>query len=228
MSPPILITGCAKSGTTLLFRLFHAFKGLTPLYGDRGDSEVDFHRLISKTRNNPKRTFIGKRLGGCVFSGALGNAPLEAQVADLRAGGVRCVNIIRDGRDVVTSDRNYVPHARWVASMKHRALFPDLIVAEVRYEDLVQDADAVQTVLGAALGLTAKALFSEFPAFLPAAAKKRPRGSSDAYLLRPIDTASIRARPERSGATNAFRHQLQLAGYTGWDAGHWGFVLPKK
>jgi len=214
MAAPILITGCAKSGTTLLFRMFNAFAGVRLLYGPKGEYEVPFGRLTAVADRNPGPVWVAKRKGWTIFSEALQQESLDEQAATMRASGLRIVNIVRDGRDVITSDRNYVPPARWTATMKQRDAYPDLITAEVRYERLVTEPDAVQEELAAALDLTSRVEFSTYPEFLPPAARRTPRGGSPKlYRLRPLDTASIGTRPRRGGGDVAFRYALRCAGY---------------
>jgi len=156
----IFITGCAKSGTTLLLRLFLAFDQTTIIVGPIPTMVVD--KIIFQ-----RGPIVFKRLGASIFSNNIMLPELDRQAKKLKESDVKVINIVRDGRDVVISDKNFTKPDRWIASIKHRSLFRDLIDLEVRYEDLVNDPDNVQKQIMDKFGLKKKFNFSDYPDFIP-------------------------------------------------------------
>ena len=156
----IFITGCAKSGTTLLLRLFLAFDQTAIIVGPIPTMVVD--KILFQ-----KGPIVFKRLGASIFSNNITLPELDRQAKKLKESDVRVINIVRDGRDVVTSDKNFTKPDRWIASIKHRSLYPDLIDLEVKYEDLVSDPDKVQKQIMDKFGLKKNFNFSDYPDFIP-------------------------------------------------------------
>jgi len=156
----IFITGCAKSGTTLLLRLFLAFDQTAVIIGPIPTMVVD--KIVFR-----KGPIVFKRLGASIFSNNITLPELDRQAKKLKESDVKVINIVRDGRDVVISDKNFTKPDRWIASIKHRSLFPDLIDLEVRYEDLVTHSDKVQKQIMDKFGLKKKYNFSDYPDFIP-------------------------------------------------------------
>ncbi len=156
----IFITGCAKSGTTLLLRLFLAFDQTAIIVGPIPTMVVD--KIIFQ-----KGPIVFKRLGASIFSDNITLPELDRQASKLKESDVKVINIVRDGRDVVISDKNFTKPDRWMASIKHRSLFADLIDLEVRYEDLVTDPDKVQKQIMDKFGLKKRFNFSDYPDFIP-------------------------------------------------------------
>ena len=216
MTRRLLITGCAKSGTTLLLRLFHAFEGVRPLYvldeaGRPVSNEAPLPMLLAAEGG----IIVAKRQATQAFSAEHSGRRFRRRLAEL--GGVEVINIIRDGRDVITSEGGSVPAARWVASMQQRNVAPGFIAHEVRYEEMLTAPDTVQDALGASLGLVSTHRFTEYPAFVPTEglfSDDRPN-----YEPKPLHRGSIgRGRelhkqyvPEE--LAGVFNDELRKAGY---------------
>jgi hypothetical protein len=167
----IFITGCAKSGTTLLRRLFYAFDGVNVI-----DREISLYEFFSIS--NEGGILVGKRAYADIFSANLADGNLLKAVSHLLNNRhIRIVNIYRDGRDVIESG---IKPGRWIASVRQMMNYRDLLAANVRYEDLVQTPDTVQLLLSSRLRLDLIHKFSDYPAFfreddVSAIEKYRPR-----------------------------------------------------
>ena len=92
MKKKIFITGCAKSGTTLLLRMCYAFKDTDVLYR-RG---FNGHELtLSEFMNikTDKKFLIGKRLPPFVLSNTE-DETFEDQVSWIRKQNIGIINVI--------------------------------------------------------------------------------------------------------------------------------------
>jgi len=212
----ILITGCAGSGNTLLRRLFHSFADVDVLMGDRkvrpkdgkviykGD-EVTLEDLINRPSDAP--FVVGKRVKQTIFStDMITEEDLKKQADLIRKHGIKIINTIRDGRDVilstVTSKKLPINPRRWIHCMRHRKIF-DVITLEVRYEDLVTDPDKIQDVIAYMFGMEPLHKFSDYPEFLPD---------------REYDTRQFRAKPTKGGdKRERYRPKKISAGRIGKD-----------
>ncbi|MEM7355194.1 MAG: sulfotransferase [Acidobacteriota bacterium] len=155
---PILLGGSGRSGTTLLLSVLSAHPNIYAIAGETGafcptgynnrpDFDAEFRieqiydRLLAddETRNTlrwcektPKNVqFIGRQLA---YFGP----------------GARCINLVRDGRDVVTSVHPEAPSRYWVAPQRWvddvsagQRLESHPQVLTVKYEDLVTGYEAV-------------------------------------------------------------------------------------
>ena len=204
----IFITGCAKSGTTLLKRLFYAFEDVDICPDER--HIVHFFEQPARAQ-----VLVGKRHRFSLFSEHLSDEVMEHQAELIRAHGVKVINIIRDGRDVIYSDHNNVSPRRWVAAMRQRGKFADLIDMEISYEDLVRRPDDVQQQVAENLGLSIKYRWSDYPTFVPDEEFTMISGMT--YTKRPLDNKSVgKGLPYRdiiSDTVSAFDQELENAKY---------------
>lgn len=186
----IYITGCNKSGTTLLRRLFYSFKDMEII-----DKEIP---LMSFCKIPYKTHIVGKRTVLIIFSSDPAFftqfIPLEkahaSQAKLIKEWDIKILNIIRDGRDVVVSNKDPL---RWIYSMDQRYQYPKLITLEVRYENLIKNPDFVQEEIAKVFELTSIYKFSDYPDFLPVNIIQNEDTPIETkkYNLRPIDTKSI-------------------------------------
>ena len=166
MSKKIFITGCAKSGTTLLLRMCYAFKDTEVLYREGFDGhELPFNDFIN--HESKSRFVIGKRHPPALLSNVL-VPEFEAQQKSVIDNDVAIINVVRDGRDVVLSDGNYVKPRRWIETVKQRnpEVFGNLINLEVRYEELVRDPAKIQKQMEEIFGLESVHSFSDYPEYV--------------------------------------------------------------
>ena len=204
MSKKIFITGCAKSGTTLLLRMCYAFKDTEVIYKEGFDGhEMDFDEFV-KHKSESKFT-IGKRHPPALLSNVL-IPEFQNQAGNIIKEDIRVINVIRDGRDVVLSDGNYVKPKRWIESIDQRdeVLFGNLIDLEVKYEDLVTDPEKVQRQMEEVFGLESEHSFKDYPEYVEdwvfewnvSVLARAGKGNETDYGKRKVDASGIGKDPE--------------------------------
>lgn len=213
----IFITGCAKSGTTLLRRLFYAFDDVRIL-----PDETHIRQFVK--RESDTAFLVGKRHRYSLFSEHLTDGALNEQKELIQQHNVKVVNIIRDGRDVIHSGEGYVSPRRWIEAMRQR---DDLIAVEVRYEDIVSRPDKVQKKVADKLGLSIAHKWSEYPDFVPDA-----EFVNSIYAKRPLDKDSVGIGSSWRGAIDdiaaGFEEGLIQAGYAAKGPEHYDAAWKKK
>ena len=226
VSKRILIVGCAGSGTTLMRRLFYGFRGveLVTVGSSKNIEETSLEAFIKYKSDSP--VLVGKRVKATIFStDTLGKQALEKQAGIIRKRKILVVNMIRDGRDVilstVTSKKIPVTPRRWIHSMRHRRMYPDLIAYEAKYEDVIRSPMRIQSEMAAKLGLTILCNWDTYPDFVPAKEfKMRGSGRDKRYGARRLSNARIGKDPKayltiikKPLLVRHFEKELELAGY---------------
>ena len=166
MSKKIFITGCAKSGTTLLLRMCYAFNDTEVLYREGFDGhELPFYDFVK--HKSDSKFVIGKRHPPAILSNVI-VPEFEDQKLEIIDKDIAIINVVRDGRDVILSDGKYVKPKRWIETIKQRDpnVFGDIINLEVKYEDLVRNPTMVQNQMEKIFGLTSKSSFSDYPDYV--------------------------------------------------------------
>jgi len=174
----IFITGCARSGTTLLRRLFYSFR----------DVEVIDHEIsISEfARYDCRKTLVGKRNKRSFLSYGVGPKVENESLSLIAWHNIHIINLLRDGRDVIESKAHATPE-RWLASIDSYYRLKRYVDLAICYESLVSNPDKVQGVIVEVFGLEPLARFSEYPSFVPEQGfVEGPR-----YVPRPIDTSHV-------------------------------------
>ena len=187
----IFITGCARSGTTLLCRLFYAFRNTEVI-----SPEISIDDFCASSTESP--ILVGKRKPLTVLSVPLPEHELKRQWSLAVRAHLHIVNIIRDGRDVVHQNPTgpQVNPNRWIGCILQAQRFRDRIAIEVRYEDLVRDPDAAQERLARTLDLKQKTRFSRYPDFVPNAVFDEAEYKDFPYYdKRPVDQKSVGRSP---------------------------------
>lgn len=160
MPNKIFITGCPRSGTTLLLRMFFAFNDIEVI-----PHEVNIREFVS--HDSPKKFIIGKRIENHLFSDNIKLEQLNNQLEVVKSNNVQILNIVRDGRDVIEDVEKNVTCNWWnntIDQLRNNNEFIDLIV---KYEDLVFRPDEVQEHIQLTFNLTSHCNFSNYPAFIP-------------------------------------------------------------
>ena len=164
MSKKIFITGCAKSGTTLLLRMFYAFKNMEVLYRKGFDGhEFSFEEFIKYKSDKP--FVVGKRHPPALLSNVL-MPNFEEQHNTIKKESIAIINVVRDGRDVVLSDGKWVKPRRWIESIRQRGMFRDVIDLEVKYEDLIKYPGSIQNEIEQRFGLESEHSFKNYPDYV--------------------------------------------------------------
>tara|TARA_B100000424_G_C22851210_1_gene453949 strand:- start:32 stop:715 length:684 start_codon:yes stop_codon:yes gene_type:complete len=198
MSKKIFITGCAKSGTTLLLRMFYAFKNTEVLYRRGFDGhELSFDKFIKY--KSDEMFVVGKRHPPSLLSNVL-LPGFEEQHKTIKEQNVGIINVVRDGRDVILSDGKWVKPRRWIESVRQRGTFRDIIDLEVRYEDLINNPQKVQNEIEQRFGLESKHKFKNYPDYVEdwvfewnvsVLARSGDESAAENYGKRKLSTKSI-------------------------------------
>ncbi len=196
----VFITGCAKTGTTLLLRMCLAFENAFIDYREGFNGhEISIEDFV-KQENSEKEIMISKRLHPCLLSSVNNKELFDHQRDLIKENNVGIINVIRDGRDTIVSDGNYVKPRRWIDSMKQREMYSDVINYEVRYEDLVdiEKTNLIQEGLMAEFGLKKSFNFSDYPNYVPdwiydwnVSVTGRAGNQLSDYSKRPLSNASV-------------------------------------
>lgn len=182
----LFITGCAKSGTTLLLRLFNYFKDVHVVYD--GDSNEVYLEMLNQASLDFE-IVIGKRKWNHILSYPLDDNTLGQQEKYIVDNDIKIINIIRDGRDVVLSDDKWVPPSRWISCIEQRKRFEHVIKLEVKYEDIIYHPDDMQDKISKKFNLEIEHKFSDYPNHLDEGIFTKKGGNL--YTARPISATSI-------------------------------------
>ena len=154
--PPVVIGGCERSGTTLFLSILSAHPKIQavseeswafcygPESGFKDSSEPvrmsRLYRCLGESPLAPEASRWAEKTPANVF--------YFEEVLEHFAGEVRLIEVVRDGRDVVTShhpsrpDGYWMRAQRWVKAVEAgRELAGDPRLLTVRYEDLVMDME---------------------------------------------------------------------------------------
>jgi len=148
----IYITGCAKSGTTLLRRLMNAFD--ITVYNDGEMSLEDF--TLSDYQ-------CAKRTHKTIFSNVLNENEINQQLDIIENNNISIINIWRNCKDVIKSDSGYVSLKRWMHSFIQSLNHHELIAINIHYTELVEHPDDIQQQIADKIGLKILHKWSDFP-----------------------------------------------------------------
>ena len=149
---PIIIGGCARSGTTLLLSILSSHQNIHSIqyetYFFTGKREPYKRLKITDFYNYAfDHKLYDYNLRICEKTPR--NILVVDQLLNYFGNRLRFINIVRDGRDVVTSihpknpDKYWVNTDRWVDSLNEGRLYENYPqVLTIRYEDLILDFKA--------------------------------------------------------------------------------------
>ncbi|MGB3722845.1 MAG: sulfotransferase [Pacificimonas sp.] len=195
------ITGCSRSGTTMLHMAMTAFRGVHfyyeesvlafPYLADRLEALKAFRAAGIPLAE--RKYYVTKRDHGWFRPGMLNDL-----MAHVRAENMGVVLMVRDPRDVMLSSHSgrggiddYVTPAHWHESALAGELLREKLADEpgflvVRYEDMVSDPEGTAARLSTVFGLTLKA---DSPGFRAMAHNVAHSGKAfDEYLLEAVGT----------------------------------------
>jgi len=151
----IYIVGCAKTGTTLLRRLFNAFDGL-----EVSQDEMYLYEFIDSKYN------VAKRHKREMLSSAYEDEAVELQLTKADVNNIKIVYIERNRVDTLKSSNGYVEPERYDFVTAQAQRLSNRIDCFVSYEELIKDCNKVQKQIAEDLGLTIKYKFSDYPNFI--------------------------------------------------------------
>lgn len=154
----IFLTGCARSGTTLLQRCFFSFANIEVI-----PKEIKLTNFIGY--KSSCANLVGKRRMKSVFCNELSTKEIADQLSLIKTNNIIIIDIVRDGRDVVIDGK--VSLSRWTTIMRQRNRFYNFIDMTIRYEELCSTPDKVQKSIAGKFNLKINNLFSEYPKFVP-------------------------------------------------------------
>lgn len=170
----IFITGCAKTGTTLVRRLFNAF-----------DLKVYNHTEMSLDWFLNSNYQVCKRTVRAPFSNSYPNQETLLDDLDkLRVNRLTVINVTRNKADTTKSSNGYVSSERYDECERQVAQYGEHIAFTIPYERLMIEPDEIQKELATILGLTILHKWSDYPNFIN---KDEERVNSGIYELRPIN-----------------------------------------
>lgn len=212
----IFITGCPKSGTTLMCRMFNAFHRTYVIREEV--SLLDFANLKPEAVGDFDFVVAKRSWDTILSTDRLPADQIALQEKIANDAGISIVNMIRDGRDVIASyleDWGLNGCFEWMSCMLQDRGIANL---EVKYEDLVMKPDKVQSDISKVLGMDYIASFSDYPAFIPDALTLPDPKLARNYRYRPITDESIGKRPGlhrsiRPNDVNYFEKILKDNGY---------------
>jgi len=149
----IYIVGCAKTGTTLLRRLFNAFEGLKVC-----DHEIEFNDFMDSDYN------VGKRDAMALFSNLLSRKDEAEKVTSMHDSDCLIVYINRNKEDVLKS--GFVSKKRYEECKTQAFIYSFLIDSYIDYELLIDQPNNVQKQFAMDLNLKIKHKFSDYPDFI--------------------------------------------------------------
>lgn len=171
----IFITGCAKTGTTLVRRLFNGFK-LKPY--NKGEISLD---NFIKTDYD-----VGKRSYKDIFSNKLSQNEISRSLKLIRRYGIRIVNVTRNKKDTLKSTNGYVCEDRFNACAKQALDYAEYIVYNIHYSDLILNPDTIQESIAKILDLQIIHKWSDFPDWFTGIEENQSVLNAKEYSLRRI------------------------------------------
>lgn len=179
----IFITGCAKSGTTLLKDMFRSFGSTFVI-----ESEVSVSAICKLRASNVGEYdyVVSKRTWDSLYScGRLRDTDIESQYHQLQAADIIVINVVRDGRNVVKSllkDWGWYSPFEWMECVRQAKDHNGIISLTVKYEYLLTRPDEVQNEIMVITGMKPLHSFSDYPKFIETTEQREKN-----YTFRPLD-----------------------------------------
>jgi hypothetical protein len=159
MAHKIYVTGCAKSGTTLLCRLMTAFQ-VKVFVDDEAPVDFLYHTQPYEVVKRNSDSFLSSEDFTEHNMTTANNAEIQRewarQIDYLDWRGVKILHIKRKKADVLKSENGYVSESRYNAVLYQEQLLKNKITLTINYEDLIAYPNAVQLRVADAFNLTIK------------------------------------------------------------------------
>jgi len=175
----IYITGCAKSGATLLRRCFWAFEDV-----DMVIPEVSIGSFAKRPTTSP--VLVGKRIKPTIFSDLMSYCRITSHLGIIRDHNIQIVYISRNPKVLLGHYPDKLSEICIRSCTEQARAYNNYIKYLTTYERLVDDPDSIQQEIANALGLRIKHKFSEYPSFVPKDDFEHMAGK-DRYDTRPIE-----------------------------------------
>lgn len=168
----IYITGCAKSGTTLVRRLFNAFE--LEVYNF---SEIPLKKFLDSDFNVGKRTF------NTIFSNSISSSQIQNQLELIK--NINIINVVRNKEDVLKSDGGWVKESRYNNCLNQAKKYSSYIDYTIEYENLILHPNKIQKEIADKLNLKILYKWDEYPSFVNLEEENKVTHKG-IYKLRPI------------------------------------------
>ena len=157
------IVGCAKTGTTLLQRLFCAFKDCHVVSG-----EIPYNKAIRPMKSLMDNSLVvTKRDCRTALSNDMSDEEVVRQLKLFKENGVQLIVTTRDRDDCLNAKSGSPGATRYDACARQQLKYSNHILYTVEYERLVSTPDEVQEEISRLLGIEINNKFSEYPDFVP-------------------------------------------------------------
>lgn len=199
----VLVTGCARSGTTMMIHLMRYFYSTEVIIYDES------HPFDYEKHNHKDHILVIKKPFVEVSN------IQYFSLKDLISKGWLIIWMLRDGRDVISSivsDKYHVDAERW--AFANRSILPYCLhdqVLIVRYENLVTDSISAMEEVKKFIGQDYQ---KDYENWFNEVNDKAPMNKG--IIPRPINTQSIgnyKKHPERFSDSVDFKKLLNIFGY---------------
>lgn len=150
----IYIVGCAKTGTTLILRLFHAFKVKA------GFGEISLKDFIKSDLE------VAKRTHDQIMSNILNPEKINEAVELILKNNIKLIYVRRGRKETLKSSNNYVTEKRYDACLNQFNNYRDLVNYIIDYEKLLKNPDKIQKEIADLFKLEIVHKWSEYPKFI--------------------------------------------------------------
>jgi len=170
------IVGCAKTGTTLVRRLFNSFENINIC----NVKEISLDNFIKSEYN------VGKRTSNSIFSNVMSDENINNEILKIKNNNITIVYVERNKKDTLLSSNGYVPKERYEACVEQANKYSNIISCIINYDLLVEDPDREQERVSKILNLNIKYKWSEYPDFINE--EEEANIDNPLYKLRPISS----------------------------------------
>jgi hypothetical protein len=172
----IFITGCAKTGTTLVRRLFNAFE--LKVFNQ---SEISLQGFVDSDFE------VGKRTIDTIFSNTLSEEIIDDQLNLIKIHDIKIINVVRNKENVLKSSNGWVPESRYNSTLEQSQKYSNFINYTIEYEKLLLNPNGVQKEVEEHFGLKKIHLWSDYPSFMKSEEEPLYTKKDLSYSLRKID-----------------------------------------
>ena len=172
----IFITGCAKTGTTLLRRLFNYY-----------DIDVFNYKELSIDNFIESNYSVSKRNFKTIFSNSLPQKEIERQLKLIKDNDIKIINITRKKEDILKKRVEVnVIEKRYDSCMEQKDVYKNYITYNLTYEELIKNPNKLQKEISKLLNIKINSKFSDYPIGMEELKEKKGKYDNDNYKLRKL------------------------------------------